>query len=121
MIDVIYYWMYRGLKRFNREKDPAFDAYLGVLFLIGLNLIVVLRLLNNLEDYNESKDSLIFYALLYATISLSLGYFFLFRRRNEIFKKFDSKSKEILTRHKVLFIIYVLVSFIGFYTMLAYT
>jgi hypothetical protein len=120
MIDELYFWMYRGLKKRRHDKDPASDALLGVLFFIGINIIVIGRHLNNYTNFIVPKQIVIFIGILLGLIQILLGYFYLFRKKEQIFNRINNLSKKRLKKGKVVFITYVLISLLMFYITLIF-
>jgi hypothetical protein len=120
MIDELYFWMYRGLKKGRHDKDPASDALLGVLFFIGINIIVIGGHLNNYTNFIVPKQIVIFIGILLGLIQILLGYFYLFRKKEQIFNRINNLSKKRLKKGKVVFITYVLISLLMFYITLIF-
>lgn len=81
MMDEFYYWMYRGLRKIREEEDPAFDAFLGVLFFIMLNFAVIGRAFYNITQYSLSQGEVKFWGPILAAIQVILGYFLYIKKR----------------------------------------
>ncbi len=116
-MDEFYYWMYKGLGKIRSEQDPKYDAMLGVLFFIGLNIIVIGRIIFKLNNLKAIEEDVILIALVYALFTLIFGYFRLYKRKQKIIDKIGLFSSKRLKIGKVFFIIYIIISFISFYVV----
>ena len=111
----IYYWMYRFAKRFKTNDDPAFNAYLLVVLLEGLNLITIFGIISdNYLNKKSNNASIIIGFSIFIVVTL-LNYFFIYSNRKIIVTKFSSLSPKTKTFQKVLFIGYFLFTLLLFY------
>ncbi|POY34682.1 hypothetical protein C3K47_19060 [Solitalea longa] len=117
MMQEFYYWMYKGLKRIRKEENPSFDAVLGVVFFINLNIMVIGRLAYNYTHFKISKDHVIVIAIIYALMFLSVSSFYFLRNRTKIFERINTYPAKRLRKGKYVFIAYVILSLVSFYSL----
>lgn len=117
MIKQFYYWMYKGLQKIRKDKDPAFDAFLGMVFFQNLNLIVVTRIIHNITGFTLLKGEVVQYGTLLGITLLGLNYFGLYSKRKQIFDHINTLSVYRYKKGKKIFITYVILSFIMFFSL----
>lgn len=119
-MDELYFWIYKGLKKIRKEGDLEFDAFLGVLFFIIIYIIIIGRIFNVMIGFKLLKADAILIGVILAISLIFYGYFFLYKRRSEIFAKMRLLSNTKLKKGKKIFICYVIMSLVMFYGVLLF-
>ncbi len=112
-----YYRIYKALKKVRTNDTPAFNAMILVVALQGMNIFSIYMLINyflNLEF--EKKQTLTMGVFVYI-ILLIPNYFYLFRNREEIMKKYQDETKENRIWGIIGLFLYIAVSITIFFVL----
>ena len=117
MIAYFYYKIFNALTKVKTNNTPALNAMLLIVILQGLNIFSVLMII----DYYFNLDIGIQYS---SIIGLSLyiimlipNYFYLFRRRGNIVKRYENETKEDKTWGTIGLLLYVVFSIAVFFVL----
>lgn len=112
-----YYRIYKALKKVKTNDTPAFNAMILVVALQGMNVFSIYMLINNFLDLEfEKKQTLTMGVLLYV-ILLIPNYFYLFRNKEEIIKKYQDETKEDRAWGIIGLLLYIVVSMAVFFVL----
>lgn len=112
-----YYRIYKALTKLKTNKTPAFNAMILVVALQGMNIFSVYMLINyflNLEF--ENKQTVTMGLSLYI-ILLIPNYFYLFRKKEKIMRKYQNETKEDRTWGIIGLLLYIIVSITVFFVL----
>jgi hypothetical protein len=121
MYNVIYYWIYYYLTRLKRTATPGYDTILFIGILQLFNIISVGRFLFRFVNIEITRNTSIYLGLLLAAILLILNFFYLYKRKEKIFKKILEYTKPKRRISNVIFWIYILLSCIVLLIIVNYT
>jgi len=120
MFKELYYWLYKlSLKRRN-NNDSVFDAFLGISFFQGMNILTLLGVVNYFLALDISKNNSIYLGIFIYVITTFINYFSLFRLRNAIINKYEELPRERRNKGKLFFLLYCLLTIVLFMCMIIY-
>lgn len=113
----LYYLLYKEIKTTRKNDQSFFNAYMSLSFLIYINLGSVFGVLNYFLKAGISKDASVMGGLVVFGLVLFYNYFMLWRKKEDIVLKYDSKAK---SNNRLLLWIFIVLSFVVFYLVLQY-
>jgi Kef-type K+ transport system membrane component KefB len=113
-----YYWLVKILMTIKTNDTPRFNAFIGISFFQGINVLSLIGILNSFLKLNISRNIAVFTGL-FVWIGVSLfNFVYLFLNSESIIEAFDSKPKR--TTGKALLIIYMIATLIIFFYVINY-
>ena len=121
MFKEYYYFMFYYLRSIKTNDTPAFNAYLLISLLQGLNIesiyIIVAYIFR--FSYTPNKNIIIYIGLSLSIALFIINYFLLFAQRKNIFDKYELLSQKIKSKRMIYFWAYVTISVIIFFVSVA--
>jgi len=113
--------MFYYLRSIKTNDTPAFNAYLLISLLQGLNIesiyIIVAYIFR--FSYTPNKNIIIYIGLSLSIALFIINYFLLFAQRKNIFDKYELLSQKIKSKRMIYFWAYVTISVIIFFVSVA--
>lgn len=119
MFDEIYYWMYQYLRKIKTNDMPAFNAYLLICLLQIFNIGTLATIINYFLKINIDRNTAIYTGLGLAFVLAVINRFFIYNKRETIFKEFEGTLPERKTKGRIYFWLYTLLSLVIFYVAIA--
>lgn len=112
MFKELFYWAYRFIKRNKSNQNPELNAFFLITMLEGINIATIWGFFCHYFGLviPQSSVSSIFMSI--SIILLTLNYFLLYKKANEISKKIELLSLKRKRSGKILFVIYNLLTFL---------
>lgn len=115
MFRELYYLLIQTLKKVKTNDNPAFNAYIGISFFQGYNLLSFLIVIRYFFSVNIEKDlAIILGIFLWLSITV-FNYFTLYQKRNDIVKTFDHYSNRWRTRGNFALWTYMILTNLAFF------
>lgn len=115
MFRELYYLLIQTLKKVKTNDNPAFNAYIGISFFQGYNLLSFLIVIRYFFSVNIEKDlAIILGIFLWLSITV-FNYFTLYQKRNDIVKTFDHYSNRWRTRGNFVLWTYMILTNLAFF------
>ena len=119
MFEELYYWMSTRLTKIKSNDNPSFNAYFLIMFLQGFNIGTIFVIVNYYTKIHIPKNSSILIGLSLFIILIIINYPTLYKRRKEIFKKFENMESKRKRKGLFYFWLYVCLSTIIFWVAAA--
>lgn len=113
MLEKLYYEFYRILKTDRKNDQSYFNAYIGLSFLIYLNIASVFVIVNYFVKYKVSKDASVVSSIIVFGLVLLFNLFKLWKKKRQITLKYDSLNNR--EKFKWSIWLFIAVSFLFFY------
>ena len=110
MYQAIYYWVYYYLSKVKTNKTTAFNAFLLIVLLEGANCISIGRFIYNATHFNSDDQTATVYGTIVVLSLMGFNFFYLYQRRDTIFKQVSEYSESQLKSSNGIFWIYVIAS-----------
>lgn len=110
----LYYWLYELLKKVKTNDNPDFSAYLGISFFQCVNVLALVGILNYFIVFDIPINIAVYSGIFIYVLLTAVNFFTLFRKRNEIIKKFGKYSTSQQNKGKIYFWLYALTTVILF-------
>jgi len=108
MFSELYFWLYEYLKKVKTNENPGFNAFIGISFFQGINILTIGGIVNYFFAIDIPRNTAIFSGIFIYVSITAVNFFSLFRRRNKITEKFVKVSAERQSIGKLYFWLYVL-------------
>lgn len=115
MFRELYYLLIQTLKKVKTNDNPAFNAYIGISFFQGLNLLSFLIVFRYFFFVNIEKDLAIIMGIFIWLSITCINYFTLYYKRNDIVKTFEHYSNGWHTRGNVFLWTYMILTNLTFF------
>ena len=112
-----YYRIYKALKKVRTNDTPAFNAMILVVALQGMNIFSIHMLIKHFVSLEFEKIPTLTMGMLVYIILLIPNYFYLFRNREEIMKKYQDETKGERTWGIIGLLFYIVVSITVFFVL----
>jgi hypothetical protein len=119
MFKELYYWMSSRLAKIKSNDDPPFNAYFVICFLQSFNIGTLFIIVNYFAKIRFAKNAYIYVGLSLAFVLFVINYNMLYKKREDIFKKYENLSSKRKAKGLFYFWLYVLVSTIIFFVAAA--
>ncbi|NVO04091.1 MAG: hypothetical protein HXX09_15450 [Bacteroidetes bacterium] len=110
-----YYWIYKSHKNTRTNDTPATTSLVMLTILEGINVLSFLFLFQYFFQYNFSSDFMLLIAITVYIVLILIGYFFFYKKRDEIVQNHENKSQKQKLWSKISFWIYIGATFFIFY------
>ena len=110
MYQAIYYWMYNYLSKITSNRTPAFNAFLLIVLLEGMNLISIGRCIYNTTHFNSDGQTVVILAGIVVLGIMGFNFFYLYQRKDNIFKEVKEYPESKFRLSKNVFWIYSIAS-----------
>lgn len=110
MFKELYYRLYELLKKVKTNDNPGFNAFIGISFFQGINILTLVRIANFFFTIDISKDTAIYSGIFIYVSLTAVNFFSLFRTRKEIIKKFEKLPIERQSKGKLYLWLYILIT-----------
>jgi hypothetical protein len=114
MFEELYYWMTTRLAKIKSNDNPPFNAYFLIMILQIFNIVTLFVIVNYYTKVHLPKNSSIYIGLSLALILAVINYPTLYKRRKEIFEKFENMELKRKKKGLIYFWLYVCLSTIIF-------
>jgi len=114
MFEELYYWMATRLSKIKSNDNPPFNAYFLIMILQIFNIGTLYVIVNYYIKVHLPKNTYIYIGLLLALILAVINYPTLYKRRKEIFEKFENMELNRKKKGLIYFWLYVCLSTIIF-------
>jgi len=98
---------------------PAFNAHFLIMMLQAFNIGTFIVIINYFAKIHFAKNAHIYIGLSLAFVLAVINYFYLYAKKEEIFKKYENLPPERKVKGLIYFWLYVLLSTIIFWTAVA--
>ena len=115
MFKELYYWMYFYVSKVKTNKTPAFNAYVLICFLNGVNIETFFIFINYNLKLGGEKFNAFYVGGGLAAVLYIINYFLLYKQRKDIFDKYNKLQQRRRIKGQIYFWMYVVLSFIIFY------
>ena len=112
-----YYRIYKGLTKVKTNDTPALNAMILLITLQAFNILSVFGIIIYLFRIEYDKQHGILEGILLFIILLVPNYIYLFRKRNEIIKRYQNESAPQKTRGVILLGLYIVISITVFFVI----
>ena len=110
MFKELYYRLYELLNKVKTNDNPGFNAFIGISFFQGINILTLVRIANFFFALDISKDTAIYSGIFIYVSLTAVNFFSLFRTRKEIIKKFEKLPIERQSKGKLYLWLYILIT-----------
>lgn len=108
MVNELYYWLYEYLKKIKTNDNPAFNAFIGISFFQGINVLTLVGIANYFLAFDISRNTVIYSGIIIYVSLTAINFFSLFVKRNKIIKKFEGFSAKRREKGKLYLWLYIL-------------
>jgi hypothetical protein len=112
-----YYRIYKALTKVKTNDTPALNAMLLLVALQGLNIFSIFMVVNYFSKWEFDNQQVIIGGLSLFIIMLIPNYFYLFRKRNEIVKRYQNETKEDKTWGIIYMLLYIVITITVFFVL----
>jgi archaellum biogenesis protein FlaJ (TadC family) len=91
MFKQIYFFIYTDFKKVKTNDTPAYNALLALSLLQSMNFLSLGAIVNFFFKIEIDKNNAIYLGLFIAVLLLLINYFYIFRKKDDIEKKYESK------------------------------
>lgn len=119
MFKELYYWMYYYLRQIKTNKTPAFNAYVIICALNGMNIETLAAIVNYFAKIDGTKFSAVYVGGGLAGILYIINYFSFYSKRKDIFEKHDKLEGIRKTKGQIYFWLYIVLTFVIFFLVVA--
>lgn len=119
MFKELYYWMSTRLAKIKSNDDPPFNAYFVICFLQSFNIGTIYVVVNYYAKIHFVKNAYVYLGLSLALVLFVINYNLLYKKREDIFKKYENLQPKRKVEGLVYFWLYVLLSTIIFFVAAA--
>lgn len=119
MFEDFYYWMSSQLARIESNDDPPLNAYFVIGILQVFNIGTLFVIVNYFTKIHFAKNAYIYIGFFLALVLAVINYFYLYARREVIFKKYENLSPKRKKKGLFYFWLYVLLSTVIFWVSAA--
>jgi hypothetical protein len=108
MFKELYYWLHELLNKTKTNDNPGFNAFIGISFFQCMNVLTLGGIVNYFFEIEISKDTAIYSGIFIYVFLTVINFFNLFRKREEIIKKFEKLLIEKQNKGKLYLWLYIL-------------
>lgn len=112
-----YYRIYKGLTKVKTNDTPALNAMILLIALQAFNILSVFGIINYFFGLEFDKQQVIIGGISLYIILLVPNYIYLFRKRNEIIKRYQNETAPQKTRGVVLLLLYIIITITVFFVL----
>jgi hypothetical protein len=116
----LYFGLSELLEKVRTNDNPYFNAFIGISFFQCMNVLTISAIINYFFTFNVSKNIAIYLGIIIYVIITIFNFFYLFRKRNEIEKKFEEYSIEKRRKGKLYLWTYILLTIVIFLFVIIY-
>lgn len=114
MFKELYYRLYELLKKVKTNDNPGFNAFIGISFFQCMNILTLGIVANYFLNLDISKSSAIYSGIFLYVSLTAVNFFILFRKKEEITKKYEQLPIERQGKGKLYFWVYALITTVLF-------
>jgi len=92
MYKLIYFLIYTDFKKVKTNDTPAYNALLVLSLLQSMNFLSLGAVVNYFLKIEIDKNNATYFGIFVAFLLLLINYFYIFRKKDAIEKKYESKS-----------------------------
>lgn len=119
MLERLYYDFYQILKTQRKNDQSYFNAYIGLSFLIYLNIVSVFIIINYFVKWKASKDVSVISSIIVFGLVLLFNVFKLWNKKKQITLKYDLPTANQKNYRWPIWL-FIVVSFLFFYCVVEY-
>ncbi len=119
MLERLYYDFYQILKTQRKNDQSYFNAFIGLSFLIYLNIASVFGIINYFIRYKVSRDVSVISSIIVFGLVLLFNVFKLWNKKKQITLKYDLLTANQKNYRWPIWL-FIVVSFLLFYHVLEY-
>jgi len=108
MFKELYFHLYGSLKKVKTNDNPGFNAFIGISFFQCMNILTLLRIAKYFFTLDIPKSTAVYSGIFIYVSITAVNFFSLFRKRNEIIKKFGEYSIARRNKGKLYLWLYML-------------
>ena len=112
-----YYRIYKALTKVKTNDTPALNAMILLVVLQGFNILSVFSIINYFYKWKFDKQHSIIGGLILYIILLVPNYIYLFRKRNEIVKRYENETKEDKAWGIIYVLLYIVITITVFFVL----
>jgi hypothetical protein len=112
-----YYRIYKGLTKVKTNDTPALNAMVLLIALQAFNILSVFGIINYFFRLEFDKQQVIIGGISLYIILLVPNYIYLFRKRNEIIKRYQNETAPQKTKGVVLLLLYIVITITVFFVL----
>jgi hypothetical protein len=112
-----YYRIYKGLTKVKTNNTPALNAMVLLIALQAFNILSVFGIINYFFRFEFDKQQVIIGGISLYIILLVPNYIYLFRKRNEIIKRYQNETAPKKTRGVILLVLYIVITITVFFVL----
>jgi hypothetical protein len=114
MFKELYYRLYELLKKVKTNDNPGFNAFIGISFFQCMNILTLGGVTNYFLNLDISKSSAVYSGIFLYVSLTAVNFFILFRKKEEITKKYEQLPIERQGKGKLYFWLYALITIVLF-------
>lgn len=112
-----YYRIYKGLTKVKTNDTPALNAMVLLIALQAFNILSVFGIINYFFRLELDKQQVIIGGISLYIILLVPNYIYLFRKRNEIIKRYQNETAPQKTKGVILLLLYIVITITVFFVL----
>lgn len=112
-----YYRIYKGLTKVKTNDTPALNAMILLIALQAFNILSVFGIINYFFRLVFDKQQVIIGGISLYIILLVPNYIYLFRKRNEIIKRYQNETAPQKKRGVILLLLYIVITITVFFVL----
>lgn len=112
-----YYRIYKGLTKVKTNDTPALNAMVLLIALQAFNILSVFGIINYFFRLEFDKQQVIIGGISLYIILLVPNYIYLFRKRNEIIKRYQNETAPKKTKGVILLLLYIVITITVFFVL----
>ncbi len=114
----LYYRIYKGLKRVKTNDTPGLNAmYLLMALQIG-NVLSLLCVFNHyFWSFKFNKQQTLIGAIILFVVLFIPNYYLIYRKRDEITKRYQNETKPEKTRRIIFLLLYIVITITVFFIL----
>lgn len=112
-----YYRIYKGLTKVKTNDTPALNAMVLLIALQAFNILSVFGIINYFFRLEFDKQQVIIGGISLYIILLVPNYIYLFRKRNEIIKRYQNETAPQKTKGVILLLLYIVITITVFFVL----
>ncbi|HRY33819.1 MAG TPA: hypothetical protein P5531_12705 [Bacteroidales bacterium] len=112
-----YYRIYKGLTKVKTNDTPALNAMILLIALQAINILSVFGIINYFFRLEFDKQQVIIGGISLYIILLVPNYIYLFRKRNEIIKRYQNETAPQKTKGVILLLLYIVITITVFFVL----
>lgn len=113
----LYYRIYKALTKVKTNDTPAFNAIILLIALQSFNVLSIFGIVNYFYKIEFDKQQVIIGGISLYILLLFPNYIYLFRKRDEITKRYQNETKPEKTRGIIFLLLYIVITITVFFIL----